>query len=202
MPSRTLTCATGVPKRFPLSGNHLLVVEAVDPIDIHFYKFGAELIGDAAEGVRAGLESEPEKRFSERPGDFSPAFDYVEVVSSSDQTVQLHASAGRARNSRSQGSVDATIVGENKGSDTVVGKVTVTTASTQILAASSNRRKVSLFNNSPTDTLYISDGTATADSYPIPPLTEKVIEESPDAAINGISAESSIEVRYLVEEQS
>lgn len=81
-------------------------------------------------------------------------------------------------------------------STVTTSKVTVTTASTQIVAANANRR-VAIIHVVSGGPVYISSGTATVDGFPL--TAGGVYEHENTSALNGIVASGSADVRVLEE---
>lgn len=127
-------------------------------------------------------------------------FDLLEIVNETgaDIAAEVVISTGGFTSRRISGNVDADIV---KGGSGDAGKITVGVASTAIVAADTTRKKLTILNNSLTETMYINIGSpATANDFPIGPGDSKEIVEAPEAAINGIrGGGADIDCRILEE---
>lgn len=128
-------------------GDFFRLLEAVGPVDITFYRNGAEV--SEAENIGEGFA----EKFR------NAGFDRVRITSATTQAIQFVIRLGADVFYDKPPTGNVTITGQN-GAFTQAQK-TVTNASGSMLAANANRKYLLIQNNDATGILYVTlDGTA------------------------------------------
>lgn len=154
------TLSAGVPVSWNISGRHFRLVDTTGPVNIEFYRNGAE-VSEAIE-VEAG--------YSEWWPEESRGFDKVTITSATAQTVKfVTRMESRVEYDRAVGNVAVT---NNNGTILPYAGAGVTTSSVQVRPAKADRRYFLLQNKSASGTVWIrTDGGAVtaATGLKIPP---------------------------------
>lgn len=177
----TTTIGAGERKEFFDPGDFFRILDAADPVEVTFYRNGAEVA--EAEGVGEGYA----EKFREG------TFDRFAITSATAQTIQFVARLGNdvAYDKAPTGDVNIANV---RGAFTQAQK-TVTNASGQLLAGNTLRRYVLIQNNDASGDVYVTlDGTAATTAKGIKIAAGGSLELAnyvPTGAINAIGSIAS-----------
>lgn len=110
--------------------------------------------------------------------------------------IAINAGVGPLIGTREVAGVHRQLFEDAPATTLTASKVTVTTASTQLVAANANRRvaMIQIVSGGP---VYVQSGAATVNDFPLDPGS--VYEHANTAALSGIVASGSADVRILEE---
>jgi len=168
---------------FVPGGRYFRLISTSAPVDILFKK-DSRTLNESAENVEAGYYAVPPE-----------GFDIIEVTSATAQTVKVAITRGTGGYDRTVGDVNATVV---KGDTSLSVTKTIAATATLIDAGSAGRESVLLYNNG-TATIYIGhSGVTTSNGLPLPVGGSLTVDKN-TAALYGIVASGTQNLRALIE---